>query len=1009
MDNDKKFSLDDILDEFSVLGTNYVSPDVSDIKIEMTANLDAVKPVLPGNHEKSSAEVSEKSSAEVSAEVSAKVSAKVPEKTESAQAETAVLQETVQQEISPAAFREKYEELEYKTADELLVTEAKRLAVTPRRVDSAKKAQIPRGFSKKQEIIGDYTEERAKSKSDRRGSERSFSDKLEDANLYFKSDRFIIEGDSTRSKAFTPDKAEDHRIVHSHNRAVDDILNEFPEKKPSFLNTISSTYHKAITGFFTRILPKTSEIPTDINNDNPGAQIFNEAVEEAEKGSLGNHAKGTDNAESLHTADAKDNSSHATDNNPPRATDSEGNLYPDENDSAGLVSKADLYSDAGRRHTPKKYRSEPQYRKNISELNLGNKLGSKLIPHTGTIEDSEEAKLRELAERRLDKVKSFRLVGSEEDEEKVSESSSGDFDSYDSTRRISLMLRKNIKNYILSALVLFICAVLGLFIAGINDILGLDTPNFINKIQNTNVFLVINSIIGVVAGGAAFSTVNNGITKLLDGKPDSDTMVSLLLAGSILLSCVMFADTNMVKFGYVQIMVPVAVTALFFNICGKTMLSSKALKNFKIFSGAKNKYAVFTVDDYDKVASLTRGMFTVTPVLAAYAETEFATDFLKKTYAPDVSDRFAKTSMPAVMIAGALLGIITGFMNYSDIGWACIYAGISVFFTVCAVASGFINVFIVGSPSASEASRLNSVGSVMPGYDGAEEFADASALTLDARALYPHGSIGLLGVKLFTDTRLDEAIVEAASLTHQAGSILDTMFYDIIRGKTELLNPVESFIYEDSLGLCGWINNRRVLLGNRLLMINHSINGLPTEAKEAEYTGRKKSAVYLSIAGELSAMFIVDLIPNLEIADALLELQRKNISVILRTVDSVLTIAKISDMFDISPEYIKLLPFRYSEQFDEVTEYRPRISANAVSTGNITGIAAIFTSAKKIRAAALSGLTLQMAAMVIGVLIMLAMIIFGEGREMSVLFISAYNLAFLVILILIHSIGKLFP
>jgi hypothetical protein len=114
-------------------------------------------------------------------------------------------------------------------------------------------------------------------------------------------------------------------------------------------------------------------------------------------------------------------------------------------------------------------------------------------------------------------------------------------------------------------------------------------------------------------------------------------------------------------------------------------------------------------------------------------------------------------------------------------------------------------------------------------------------------------------------------------------------------------------------------------------------------------------------------------------------------------------------MFDISPEYIKLLPFRYSENFDEVTEYTPRISANAVSTGNITGIAAIFTSAKKIRAAALSGLTLQMAAMVIGLIIMLAMLIFGKGREMSVLFITAYNLAFLIILTLIHSIGKLFP
>ncbi|MDR0987750.1 MAG: hypothetical protein LBL98_08680 [Ruminococcus sp.] len=934
MDNEKKFSLDDILNEYS-----------------------GIKP--PESPEPP--EVPEIQEPEV-----VTIAPETPETPESV-------------DISPAKFREKYENLEYKTADKLNVTEAKRLAVTPRKVD-AKKSQ--RGFSKKQEVFGDYTEERKR----REAGDRSFSDKLEEADLYFKSDRFMIEGDKTRSKAYTDES--EHRISHSHSKTIADILSEYPEKKPSFLNTISNTYHKAITGFFTKILPKTSEIPTELVNNNPGAELFYEAASEA--------------------ANSKPKSEE-----PPAkpAVDAEGNIYPDRNDVAGLVSKKDLYSDAGRRHAPKNNRSEPQYRKNIADLSLGSKLGAKIL-NTGTLgDDPEEVKLRELAERRQDKVKSFRLVGSEDEypEEEKAEREPTDFDSYDNTRKIAARLKKTFKNYIISALILFICAVIGLFIAAYNDILGLETPQFINKITNTTVFLVINSIIGVVAGGAAFSIVNNGISRLLDGKPDSDTMVSLLLCGSILLSCVMFADANSVKFGYVQIMVPVAVLALFFNACGKIMLTNRALKNFKIFSGARNKYAVFTVDDAETTASLTRGMFTVTPVLAAYKETEFASDFLKKTYANDVADRFAKTSFPAVIIAGSVLGIVTGFMTFSELEWSCIYAGVSVLFIFIAVACGFMNSFIVGSPSASEAAKLNLVGSVMPGYDGAEEFADVSALVVDARSLYPHGSVGLLGIKLFTDTRLDEAIVDAASLTHQAGSILGTMFYDIIRGKTELLNPVESFIYEDSLGLCGWINNRRVLLGNRLLMINHSINGLPAEAKEAEYTGRNKSAVYLSIAGELSAMFIVDLVPNVEIADALLELQRKNINIILRTVDSVLTIAKISDMFDISPEYIKLLPFRYSETFDEVTEYSPRFSANAVSTGNITGISAIFTAAKKIRAAALSGLTLQLVAMVIGALIMLAMIVFGEAREMSVLFIAAFNLAFLVILTLIHSVGKLFP
>jgi Cu+-exporting ATPase len=922
MDNNK-FSLDDILNEYSKtdITGDYVAPDLSDIKIGLTAQITLPEPE--------------------------------PEKPEKAEK---ILDST---EISPQEFREKYEELEYKTADELTVTEAKRKAVTPKRVD-ARRSKAPRGFSRKQE--NDYTEEK---KNEPESKDRSFSDKLEGANLYFKKDRYIIEGDNAHSKAWTETAAKSHSIKRGNTRAIADILNEYPHENKSVLGTISTTYHKAITGFFTKIMPKTADIPV-VREDKPV-----------------------------------------------RGIDAEGNLYPDEHDTAGLVSTSELYYDAGQKYAPKKDTPEPQYRGHVSDLNLKSKLGSKILHSTASFDELEEAKLRELAERRQDKIKEFKLVGSEQEYEDQAnaenKTESLDFDSYDNTRRVAAGLQKNLQRYTVSALILFILAVISIAIAATNDTLLIETPLFINKITNTNVFLVINAVLGVAAGIVAFSTVNSGISKLLDGTPDSDTLVSLTLAGSVLLSTVMFADTNMVKFGLVQIMVPVAIAALFANICGKILLTGKAKKNFKIFSGARNKFAVFAINDVDVTTSLTRGLFTTTPMVAAYKETEFASDFLKKTYANDIVDRFCKRSMPLVLIAGGVGAIVAGIVTYKEHGWSCIYAGVSMFFTVMAVASGFIGMFIVGAPSASESGRMNSHGSVMPGYDGVEEFSDTGAILLDAQTLFPHGSIALLGIKLFTDTRLDEAIVEAASLTRQAGSILDTMFYDIIRGKTELLNPVESFIYEDSMGLCGWINNKRVLLGNRSLIINHIINGLPAETKEAEYTGKTKSAVYLSIAGELSAMFIVDLIPNIEIADALLELQKKNVSVILRTVDSMLSIAKISDMFDVSPEYIRILPFRHNEAFEEITEYTPKISANAVVTGNLTGIASIFTAAKKIRASAMSGLILQMTAMIIGFVIILAMTIFGDIKDISVIFLAAYNMVFVIILALMHAVGRLFP
>ena len=67
------------------------------------------------------------------------------------------------------------------------------------------------------------------------------------------------------------------------------------------------------------------------------------------------------------------------------------------------------------------------------------------------------------------------------------------------------------------------------------------------------------------------------------------------------------------------------------------------------------------------------------------------------------------------------------------------------------------------------------------------------------------------------------------------------------------------------MGVCGWINNKRVLLGNRALMTSHNIEGIPSKTKEFEYTENGKDAIYLSVSGNLSAMFIVEVNASVEV------------------------------------------------------------------------------------------------------------------------------------------------
>ena len=132
-------------------------------------------------------------------------------------------------------------------------------------------------------------------------------------------------------------------------------------------------------------------------------------------------------------------------------------------------------------------------------------------------------------------------------------------------------------------------------------------------------------------------------------------------------------------------------------------------------------------------------------------------------------------------------------------------------------------------------------------------------------------------------------------------------------------------------------------------MINHSIEGMPTKTREKEYTENGKSAVYLSISGELSAMFIVELKASLEVQKWLKQLEKKRVYVMLRSVDSIISINRLADLFDISPDMLKILPFRLHQSFEEVTSYTPRQSASLACIGRFPSFVSLIVGTKRIR------------------------------------------------------------
>ena len=65
---------------------------------------------------------------------------------------------------------------------------------------------------------------------------------------------------------------------------------------------------------------------------------------------------------------------------------------------------------------------------------------------------------------------------------------------------------------------------------------------------------------------------------------------------------------------------------------------------------------------------------------------------------------------------------------------------------------------------------------VMLGYQSVEDYYDINSVMIDASTLFPEGTINLCSIKLFSGTKIDEALIEAASLASHGNSILKDLF-----------------------------------------------------------------------------------------------------------------------------------------------------------------------------------------------------------------------------------------
>ena len=500
----------------------------------------------------------------------------------------------------------------------------------------------------------------------------------------------------------------------------------------------------------------------------------------------------------------------------------------------------------------------------------------------------------------------------------------------------------------------------------------------LSQLMTVRGYCFLHLILGLLILFITFPTVINGMRKLFHREADSDTIAAMPLIPCLLTVLATIFVPEPMQHNLVHIFLPVSSFILLMNSIGKLFIIRRATRNFALLTKNFEKYIVTCVQSETAAEELTRGVVQDYPILATIRKTKQMSDFLRHTYASDLADRFSKKLAPIVagislLLAAAITGIRIGVLETpaENIPFFC---SVLTMLLTAGCSAGIP--LTVNLPLDRASKWLCPHGCTLLGYQSVDDFYDVNSILVPAATLFPKQSITISGIKNFSGFQVEEALLDAASMVYAADSILQNAFAALVEEKDGgMLYQVEDCSYEDNLGICGWIRHRRVLLGNREMMMAHHVEGMPTKVRELEMTSGSQNVLYLSVSGVVAGMFVIDITADPMVKRQMQRLKEEQISVVVKSVDSCITLQRLTTLFGVPDSMLKILPSADNDLYEKETAPLQDVSASTIHDGSFFGTARLLLEARSIKRAATTGLLLQVIAVILGLSICIGYIL----------------------------------
>ena len=226
-----------------------------------------------------------------------------------------------------------------------------------------------------------------------------------------------------------------------------------------------------------------------------------------------------------------------------------------------------------------------------------------------------------------------------------------------------------------------------------------------------------------------------------------------------------------------------------------------------------------------------------------------------------------------------------------------------------------------------ENQKLAAMSAAVTAFDGIRIMEKSSSIAMDASDIFT------AKVSKFKAVRMSRMSVEnsatlTAALLKDSGSLIGECFDGYEETIDGDLPGAEDVEYDPKRGYKGLVAGRRVLVGNRSMLISNEIEA-PTKQEERAYAGNK-CCMYVAVDGELTATFLVsyDIIPSLRKSVA--SFSRSGLVLMLTSKDPGLSEKTVSLKLGTDISAVKILDNDASALMDEYRLNRSMRNTNCL-------------------------------------------------------------------------------